>query len=527
MRLLASFLPLALAAALTPCAHAQLVQKELRASDGAADDRLGFSVSRSGIYVVVGARRNGANDAGSAYIFDGPTGAELVEMFPLDPTPGAEFGFSVGASNGRAVIGAKHDNDFGTNTGSGYFFDLFTGQQTFKLLASDAAAGDQMGFSSAIDGDRAIISAVDNTDHGVGSGAAYLFDVDTGQETFKLLALDGAAQDRFGFSVSISGDRALIGAYGDDDNGPSSGSVYLFDAATGTQLDKWSASDGEDDDRFGAAVAISGNLAVVGAWRDDDQGSDAGAAYVFDVSSGQELFKLVASDGIPGASFGLSVAISGEQVLVGAEDQGLNGILVGAAYLFDATTGAQLRKLLPCSQVASQFFGRSVSLDGDRAVVGAHGDAVNGGLAGAAHSFSTPGDAYNFCSTLPNSSGAAASLCASGSTSVAADDLVLLAHGVPAFEPGIFYYGPFDLLGSPFGDGLRCVGGPVGTIVRVFPFSFADSSGVMASPIPNSIPVHNQITAGVTLHFQAWFRDLAAGQSGFNLSDGMAITFTP
>jgi hypothetical protein len=527
MRLLIPFLPLALGAVLTPCAHAQLVQQELRASDGAADDRLGFSVSRSGIYVVVGARRNGANDAGSAYIFDGPTGAELVEMFPLDPTPGAEFGFSVGASNGRAVIGAKHDNDFGTNTGSAYFFDLFTGQQDFKLLASDAAAGDQFGFSTAIDGDRAILSAVDNTDHGVGSGAAYLFDVDTGLETFKLLPLDGAPQDRFGFSVSISGDRALVGAYGDDDNGPSSGSVYLFDATTGAQLDKWSASDGGDDDRFGASVAISGNLAVVGAWRDDDQGSNAGAAYVFDVSSGQELFKLVASDGIPGASFGLSVAISGDRILIGAENQGVNGIPVGSAYLFDATTGTELRKFLPCGEAPGQFFGRSVSLDGDQAVVGAHGDAVNGGLAGAAHTFFAPGDAYNFCSTLPNSSGARANLCASGSTSVAADDLVLVAHGVPVFEPGIFYYGPTSLLGAPFGDGLRCVGGPVGTVLRVFPFSFADASGVMASPILNTIPVHHQIAAGATLYFQAWFRDLAAGQSGFNLSDGLAITFAP
>jgi len=527
VRLTTLYSALAFAAFLTPCAQAQMVQRELRASDGGADDRFGFSVSSSGIYVVVGARRNGANDAGSAYIFDGPTGAELVEMFPQDPTPGAEFGFSVGASGGRAVIGAKHDNDFGTNTGSGYFFDLFTGQQTFKLLASDAAAGDQFGFSSAIDGDRAILGAVDNTDHGVGSGSAYLFDVDTGLETFKLLPTDGAAQDRFGFSVSISGDRALVGAYGDDDSGPSSGSVYLYDASTGTQLDKWVASDGGDDDRFGAAVAISGDLAVVGAWRDDDNGSNAGAAYVFAVSTGQELFKLLASDGIPGASFGLSVAVSGDRILVGAQNQGVNGIPVGTAYVFDATTGAELRKILPCSNAPGQFFGRSVSLDGDRAVVGAHGDAINGGLAGAAYISFAPGNAYNFCSTLPNSTGNAANLCASGSTSINSDDLVLRAHGVPPSEPGIFYYGPLGLLGSPFGDGLRCVGGPAGTIVRVFPFSFADAGGVMASPVLNSNPVHNQITPGATLHFQAWFRDLTAGQSGFNLSDGLAITFTP
>ncbi len=134
----------------------------------------------------------------------------------------------------------------------------------------------------------------------------------------------------------------------------------------------------------------------------------------------------------------------------------------------------------------------------------------------------------SYCASLANSSGNASHLSASGSTSVITSDLVLRAGPMAALEPGIFYYGP-DQLQVPFGDGFRCVGGSVGSVHRLFPFVTADSTGFMTRPLDVSSPpfTGGQILAGSTWNFQAWFRDPAAGLSGFNLSDGLEIDFLP
>jgi outer membrane protein assembly factor BamB len=134
----------------------------------------------------------------------------------------------------------------------------------------------------------------------------------------KLIASDNAAEDRFGYSVAISGTKAIVGAPRDDDRGDESGSAYLFDALTGNQLFKLNASDGADEDRFGFAVGISGNTVVVGALYDDDKGSHSGSAYLFDATTGAQLRKLVAADGTADDIFGSSVAINGNFAVVGA-----------------------------------------------------------------------------------------------------------------------------------------------------------------------------------------------------------------
>jgi len=135
------------------------------------------------------------------------------------------------------------------------------------------------------------------------------------QET-KLTASDAAVFDVFGISVSISGNTALVGASGDDDRGFRTGSAYLFDITTGNQLAKLTASDATADDRFGKSVAISGNTALVGVSGDDDAGRSSGSAYLFDVTTGNQLAKLTASDAAANDAFGISVSISGNTALV-------------------------------------------------------------------------------------------------------------------------------------------------------------------------------------------------------------------
>jgi len=193
------------------------------------------------------------------------------------------------------------------------FFD-----QETKLTASDAAVDDRFGRAVSISGNTAFVGAWRDDDDGSRSGSAYLFDANTGSQLLKLTASDAAADDAFGRFVSISGNTALVGAPGDDDGGSESGSAYLFNATTGAQIAKLTASDAEMEDRFGFSVSISGNTALIGANGDDDGGNLAGSAYLFDATTGNELFKLAATDAALGDFFGRSVSISGNTALVGA-----------------------------------------------------------------------------------------------------------------------------------------------------------------------------------------------------------------
>ena len=139
------------------------------------------------------------------------------------------------------------------------------------------------------------------------------------------------------------------------------------------ELDRIFATDWTESDFFGQSVGISGNTAVAGVMWDDDVDANAGAAYVFTGLAGQwtQQAKLVADDGGLGHEFGYSVGISGDTVLVGAHRSGNN--LSGSAYIFTRDSGntwTQQAKLLPTDDLGSYFFGHSVALDGETAVVG-------------------------------------------------------------------------------------------------------------------------------------------------------------
>ena len=154
-----------------------------------------------------------------------------------------------------------------------------------KLTVNDAAAEDHFGRSVSVSGDYAIVGAPHDDDGGYSSGSAYIFKRNgfTFTEQAKLTAGDGAEYDYFGYSVAISGDYAIVGAYGDDDGGESSGSAYIFkrEGDTWTEQAKLTAGDASSEDYFGYSVAISGDYAIVGAYGDDDGGESSGSAYIF------------------------------------------------------------------------------------------------------------------------------------------------------------------------------------------------------------------------------------------------------
>ncbi len=231
---------------------------------------------------------------------------EKQKLLASDGATEDEFGSSVSLSG---LIGAFGDNDNGDSSGSAYVFtrsDTSWTQQA-KLLASDAAAEDWFGYSISLSGDTALIGALGDDDNGNWSGSAYVF-TRTGTswtQQAKLIAMDGATNDRFGISVALNGDTAIIGALGDDDNGERSGSAYIFirTGTTWTQQQKLLASDGAADAMFGCSVSLDIDTAIIGAFGADNS---TGSAYVFtrtDISWTQQA-KLLTSDGIEYGWFG-------------------------------------------------------------------------------------------------------------------------------------------------------------------------------------------------------------------------------
>ena len=268
-------------------------------------------------------------------------GDQLFKLLADDGAEGDNFGISVAISGATAIVGSPNDDDNGAGSGSAYLFDTTTARQIAKLLPDDGAEGDIFGISVAVSGATAIVGAMRDDDNGFNSGSAYLFDTTTGDQIAKLLPDDGAAGDSFGISVAISGETAIVGAPGHDDNGNASGSAYLFDTTTGDQIAKLLADDGPAGNLFGASVAISpdGIGAIVGAHLDDDNGLFSGSAYLIDISdlaNPTQLFKLLPDDGAASDLFGISVAINGATAIVGARNDDDNGTDSGSAYLFDA-----------------------------------------------------------------------------------------------------------------------------------------------------------------------------------------------
>lgn len=282
-----------------------------------------------------------------------------------------------------------------------------------KLLADDGQAGDQLGQSVAVFQDVLVLGAPLDSDNGAASGSAYMFlrNVDTWDEDAKLLASDGAMSDFFGWSVAFADDTAMIGAIFGSDTVGDTGSAYAFveDGNDWDEQDELVAGDGAALDQFGYSVAIDGDIALVGAILGNDNRDQTGAAYAFGRSGSRwsEKDKLFPSDGDSADYFGWSVALAGDWAVIGAplhDDQGTSS---GAAYAFkrSGTRWSQKDKLLTSDGAASDAFGTSVAIAGDTAVVGAPSILGAGGPPGAAYVFVRDGDDWTESTKLEPSDG--------------------------------------------------------------------------------------------------------------------------
>jgi len=257
-------------------------------------------------------------------------------------------------------------------------------------LAAAAADSDNFGYTVALDGNFAIVGAPGVDGDGTDRGAAYIFlktqgGTDAWGQVKELVAGDTGDADYFGVAVDISGDYAVVGAVGENGTGTNMGAAYVFYRNQGGadnwgQVKKLTASDRADSDSFGYSVAIDGDTVVVGANLEDGAGSDRGAAYVFLKDEGGadnwgEAMKLASGDPVDAGEFGTALAIDGDLILAGAPAEAGSGTARGAAYLFSRNLGGAgawglVKKMAPGTPTDSSWFGNAVSLDGSVAVIG-------------------------------------------------------------------------------------------------------------------------------------------------------------
>jgi len=393
--------------------------KKLTASDAAANDRFGYSVATNGDTVVVGAYTKNSN-TGAAYIFERNQGGaenwgQVQKLTATDAAVNDQFGRSVAIDGDTVVVGAWLKN---SNTGAAYIFKRNQGGvanwgQVKRLTASDATGGDAFGSSVATNGDTVVVGAYTKNSN---TGAAYIFERNQGGaeswgQVQKLTASDAAIFGFFGYSVSINGNTAVVGSYG-----KLPGAAYIFERNQGGagnwgQVQRLTANDGVGGDQFGISVAISNDTVAVGA-NHGNRGT-SGAVYIFERNQGGvanwgQVKELTADDANLLDEFGISVAIDGDRLVVGAWAMNLD--TGGAAYIFERNQPGvegwgQVQKITASDVAAHDQFGSSVGIDGETVAVGAEGKNSNTGAAYTFHLTSptpTPTPTTASCSFTAN-----------------------------------------------------------------------------------------------------------------------------
>lgn len=527
-------------------ANSQSFEESYQLLPGELDSSFGAAVAIRPLRQIVGAPAASAAGelSGAAFIYDAPSGRLLHALAPEGKRPGARFGSAVGLDSRRAIVGAPTDDGEDERSGSASIYDLVSGALLIRFTRVGGAPDDLLGSAVAIDGRFAAIGApgVD------GSGACFVLDVSSGKLVHELRADDAAKGDEFGGAVGLHGSLLVVGSRAADASGEDSGAAYVFDLESGKQIATLTPSDGAAFDGFGSAVAIDGERVLVGAPYDDDDGEESGSAYVFDASTGTQLAKLRASKARPEDGFGEAVALSGELALVGAPRADPSGKSSGSAYVFSTSNGSELGRLSPTTAALQNEFGSAVGLHGQIAVVGAPCFSGRSGEEGTSYifelqSFGQNGGGSCYASQVrcpchdsastsegcPNSSGSGAILMGNGGASLTAGNFRLSGHSMPRGATGLLLRGTKRLEGGsarPFGDGVLCLAGDV---VEAQVLRASSTGGVTLQYEPAS-PGQVALTIGVaTAHYQLWYRDdrSSCTREGFNSTNVWSVDWTP
>ena len=540
--------------ALVASAHAQAV---LHPQDSihSPGDAFGDPVVLQGTRLAVGAplASGAGSGSGELRLYDvGPPLAWQATLVGSDLSAGDHFGGSAALDGDVLVVGADRHAHGPGEAGAAYVF-RWNGSafvQEAELMASDRAGGDNFGSGVAVSGERIVVGAPGcDTTAGADQGALYVFERVGGAwtEVFKGIASDGASV-ALGWRVSLDGNRALAAS---PLSGGLNGAVYSFlrGSAGWAPETIFTPPAGTGTGEFGYGQSVSADVVAIGM----PFCTGSGAVFVYRLVAGswtlEASLHLVDGNGLD--QFGCGVELQGNRFVAGARGLSVWNYWTGAAFLFERIGGVwkERLQLVPESGAQNDYLGMTVALDWPRAAVGgaapldtAHVFALSD-LVGSAFCLGDGGGSACPCAneSLPgldggclNGFGRGAVLAATGSTSVAADDLVLsFAHGVhgygwpPYGTPILLLAGTAQVnggLGALLGDGLKCVeGGTQRLAVRLgTPF------GAGLTVFPGGMIAHGGWSAGDVRHFQAWYRD-PGGPCGtrFNTSNGLRIAFTP
>lgn len=535
----------AAALALAPAgASAQVIVHEdatITSIHPAGGDDFGAPVVLRGPWLLVGAPAYGG--IGEVQLFDiGPPVAAAGALVGSDSSAGDGFGGAIALDGDLLVVGVSGHDHGATDAGAAYVF-RWSGSawiQEAELLASDRAEGDGFGAEVDVSGDRIVVGAPGCD---ADSGALYVFELGGGvwTEVFEGTAFDGQAGDLFGVQVALDGDALVASAPLADAGWPDCGALYTFRRSGGA----WTAESKHGPrvggyGTFGNDVDLDGDLIVAGMpYGDLPPGVGTGLVYVFRWDGSGWIEEAVLQPHVGAALdwLGYSLSLQGERFVTGVPGKHGFG---GEAVIFERVGDAWLEglRLTPSSSAQWDYLGKAVSLDGDRAAIG-------GGWASfRVLLFSPPAwVGTSFCagdgsgSRCPcgnvsdtwlglgckNQVELGGGLSGRGSASVAADDLVLTVQYTKSQAPVALFSGPAQLgggLGTPFGNGLLCIGGGLKRL----------GTGVAgpAAIFGPGLQAQGGWSAGETRYFQAWYRDPFGACGGeFNTTQALAVTFTP
>ncbi len=369
-------------------------QSSITPGEVSSGDDVGNSLCMSDDYVIVGTPGrdvDGQNDAGCVYVYDASSEALLYTLHSPTPTAGDEFGFSTALDGDLLCVGARNDDELVTDGGAVFLFDLSTGDMVEKLMPENPEAIDRFGFD--VDATESYIAVGIANDNEVGEnvGSVEVFDRNTRARLGKLLPPD--ANDIFGVGVrvAISGDSLVTSTDVARLSGFDSGAAMVFDIPTMSHRYTVQGNDTAAGDHFGLALAVSDDRFYVGAENNDFYGPDSGSVYMFDLATGEELAQLWPHDFASGNNFGSSLHVGGERLIVGARRIGNN---VGGVYLFDARTGRLQASFRRSTFFNGDQFGVAVAVRGDEVIASSVRARAEGNFGGKVYRFTIGDERY-------------------------------------------------------------------------------------------------------------------------------------
>jgi outer membrane protein assembly factor BamB len=370
-------------------------QSSIEPNDVATGDDVGASLAMSAEYIVIGTPGrdvDGNSDAGCVYVYDTQSEALLFTLTSPTPGVGDEFGFPVALDGDLLCIGARNDDELINDGGAVFLFNLATGSIIEKLLPDNPEAIDRFGSSISISGDYVAVGVVNDDELGENVGSIEVFDRNTLARLGKLLPDDPTDISGLGHRVAISGNTLISTTYAADLGGQNTGAALAFDLPTLSHLYTVQGHDTAPHDEFGRSLAVSSDRFYVGAENNDYYGTDGGAVYMFDLATGEELAQMWPHDFDDGNNFGSSLHVEGDHLIIGARRRG--GVNVGRVYLFNARTGRLQARFGRTAASGGDQFGVAVTALGDEVIASSVRARADGNFGGKIYRFMIGDERY-------------------------------------------------------------------------------------------------------------------------------------